>query len=349
MLVALGVAAGLILGAAAGVAVVSHRAGEEPTGNQAQYVPAPRPTSGPESGEPDGTYASGLPWSDGAHASHSANDALAFQEWRGRPLDNISVFLAREAWENMLNTWWKDAIPDTFDPATDDLNIALPLWTEDDDLGADWQWRRLGAQIADTDPDAIVRLGWEFNCCFSKHEDSDFWKRQYIRAAGLMLEAAPDLHLSWVPNEGRMEIRDPENYYPGDEWVDSIGIDAYDWNPPYTPETWPKRRDSEYSWNWWYDFAQERGKPFALGEWGLIGGEEGSGGDNAYFLEAVYGWLRQKHEENPGSIRYATYFNFKGDSVGGRLWPTDLNPKGAAEYLRQVELSAAGPPSTERR
>ena len=41
------------------------------------------------------------------------------------------------------------------------------------------------------------------------------------------------------------------------------------------------------------NFAREHGKKFAFPEWGVIAGNENSGGDNPKFIDYAYGWMEQ--------------------------------------------------------
>ena len=81
------------------------------------------------------------------------------------------------------------------------------------------------------------------------------------------------------------------DYYPGDAYVDIIGLDYYSWN-----------NDGAVDWNSLYDELRTKGKPFAFSEFGPVQGNvnwDASGGRDArlliqgikvYFPDTVY-WL----------------------------------------------------------
>ncbi|MFI1990922.1 hypothetical protein [Actinoplanes sp. NPDC020271] len=295
-------------------------------------------------------HRSGLPWSDGGWFSHNGSQAKAFGDWRGAPVDNIEAFTDRANWDKQLNSWWGDLslTGSGFQKATDDFILAVPLWTDDGDEGTDDQWTTLARKIASFDPDGYVRLGWEMNCCFSYARDRDEWRRQYSRAVDLIRAAAPGLKIVFNPNEGVSNndtIADPRTLFV-DGKADVIAIDAYDWWEPYTSDYNVRGVDGDgdgvghfnkaYGWDFWYDFAQSKGLPFALAEYGVISANVASnhsGADNPTYLTYVYNWLSAKNTAKPGSIEFVSYFN-DTDAKGWKssVYPTTTNPKAAARY-----------------
>ncbi len=275
-----------------------------------------------------------MPWSDGAFVEHSSQKAAEFARWRGAPLDNIVAFTDRSSWRAQLNTWWAGTVPASFKADRDDFILSVPLWTDDKSAGSDQDWKELGTKIAAVDPDALVRLGWEMNCCFSHATDAEAWKSQFSRAVTLLRSTAPKLQIVFNPNEGGAQngtVEAVESLYVEGK-VDMIALDTYDWWPGFTsPENIEQHFTKKYGWNWWYDFARERGLPFGLGEFGVASGSKASGGDNPKFFEATYGWLWEKEKSAPGSIRFVSVFNESSSYCGCGLSDTD-NPKAAAKY-----------------
>ncbi|MDP9795732.1 hypothetical protein J2S43_004244 [Catenuloplanes nepalensis] len=290
---------------------------------------------------------SGLPWSDGGYFSHSGTEAEEFQQWRGRPVDNIVAFTDRRNWYAQLNTWWAGTVPSTFEPETDDFILSVPLWTDDNDNGTDDQWRQLATSIADVDPDGYVRLGWEMNCCFSHARDVASWRAQYSRAVDLIRGAAPGLKIVFNPNEGvsnNNTIADPRTLFV-DGKADVIAIDSYDWWEPFTSDANANNHFTKtYGWNFWYDFARSKGLPFALAEFGVISQNTSanhSGGDNPKFFTYVYDWLSAKEAANPGSIEFVSYFNdSEVDGWKSNLYPTTPNPNSGVRYKQVLDAAA---------
>ncbi|MEU7874720.1 hypothetical protein [Dactylosporangium sp. NPDC049140] len=280
--------------------------------------------------------ASGLPWSDGGYFLHDPAQADAFAAWRGRPVDNIVAFPARETWPLLLDEWWADTVPASFRATWDDFIVAVPLWTDDGNAGTDADWRTLAAGIAAVDGDAYVRLGWEMNCCTSLATDAAAWRAQFTRAAGLLKAAAPGLRIVFNPNEGASEpnlVADASTLFV-DGLVDVVAIDAYDWYPAYS--TSDVHFTKRYGWNWWYDFAQSKGLPFALGEFSVATGDPGAGGDDPAYFTKVYHWLSAKQTARPGSIAFVSLFNEPDTYCQCNVYPTTPNPAAAARYRELV-------------
>jgi hypothetical protein len=290
------------------------------------------------------THASGLSWSDGGYFMHDPDQAAAFAAWRGRPVDNILTFPSRDDWAAMLDTWWAASVPASFVASRDDFIVAVPLWTDDGSTGTNANWRQLATEIAAVDPDAYVRLGWEMNCCTSLATNATTWRSQFSRAVTLLKGAAPGLRIVFNPNEGASAgglVADPSTLFVAGQ-VDVIAIDAYDWYPAYnTTANANEHFTKEYGWNWWYDFAQSHGLPFALGEFSVATGSPDSGGDDPAYFTSVYTWLSGKNAAAPGSIAYVSLFNESESYCTCNVYPTDANPNAAARYKAIINSLAS--------
>ncbi len=286
------------------------------TSNPTPSNPTPsNPTpSNPSQPKPSTKRASGMVFDSGAYTDHSKTKAEAFAKLRGRDLDVISVFPARNTWQTIQEPWWLDSAPAGYRGT---LSVGLPLWPENGNVAAaargdyDAQWQQLGKTIASKYPDAYVRIGLEMNL-------GNHWaatpanKAQWIKAFQLasqnLKKGGPNLRVVWNPNEGNGQtgFLDAAQVWPGDAYVDIVGIDAYDWWPGYTSEAnWLAHRDHAYGWNHWLNFAKAHGKKFAVPEWGLYTGSSASGGDNPKYFDYVYGWM----QANASQMAYEAYFD----------------------------------------
>ena len=100
--------------------------------------------------------------------------------------------------------------------------------------------------------------------------------------------------------------------YPGDDVVDYIGLDVYDfkhegsveerWNTFYVK--------APFGLEWHRDFALWHGKRMSYPEWGV-----GNFGDNPFFIQQMHDWFMK----NEDSIAYAAYFDVDG------AWPTQID------------------------
>jgi beta-mannanase len=100
--------------------------------------------------------------------------------------------------------------------------------------------------------------------------------------------------------------------YPGDDFVDYIGLDVYDFKLEGTAEErWRNfYLEAPFGLEWHRDFAARHGKLMSFPEWGV-----GQSGDNPFFIQQMHDWF-VKHQDN---IAYAAYFNVDG------LWPTQID------------------------
>ena len=65
------------------------------------------------------------------------------------------------------------------------------------------------------------------------------WRQAWQRVVGIARERAPDVEFLFCPNSEDVGGIPAEEYWPGEEWVDLIGVDGYNWGwhadgSPYT-------------------------------------------------------------------------------------------------------------------
>ena len=286
--------------------------------------------------------ASGLPWASGVF-SHDAQRTRDFEASRGREVEVLAVFPTRDSWDALFDTWWmsESAVPPGFRGT---LNVGLPLFPSDGSMeeaasGAyDEHWRHMGELIASRYPDAWVRPGWEFNIpnwpWSANPDNAAQFVEAFRRASTGLRQGGSGLRIVWNPNEGRGgSLPDAAVAYPGDEYVDAIGIDAYDWYPAYRGGGWQEHRTKDQGWDHWGDFARSRGKLFAVPEWGVMTGSSASGGDNPEYVTAVLGWMA----ENADIMAFETYFEETADYCRCAL---SQNPAARSAYTSTLDLVA---------
>lgn len=292
---------------------------------------------------------SGLKWDSGV-VHNQAELATEFEQLRGRPLDVIGVSPTRDSWKTLFNEWWLSdmAIPSGFSGT---LNVALPLFPDDGSLeraasGEDNdQWERMGRLIAEKYPTAYVRPGWEMNIVNwnwrATDDNVEEWKKAFRHASTSLKKGGPQLRIVFNPNEGKgNSLEDATKAYPGDDVVDIIGIDAYDWSPPYDDERrWQRHLTQPGGWDFWGNFARSRNKEFAVPEWGVIPGSNESGGDNPQFIERVMRWMNA----NSDIMTFDTYFDEREDYCRCSL---TQNPKAKDAYLEEMQQWVVRPPAS---
>jgi hypothetical protein len=293
-------------------------------------------------------HPSGLPWNSGVFAQHSGTKAAAFGTWRnGRPVDNVVVFPTRDNWSEMLNPWWRDALPPGFDPGTQDLVLGVPLWPENGKVSANYdsQWATLADQVNATDSNAYLRLGWEMNIeQYWKVTASNrsAWIAAFKRAADVFESRCPDCRIVFNPNRGADQTgTDSRSVFQAvKSKVDVYAIDAYDqWPPDTSQAVWEKShlggaRNLQDS----YDYALANSKLFAVPEWGLGCTTDGcqweghAGGDNPRYLTDYLDWFSSVRS----GLAFESYFNEPDDYIRSHLYPADTNPKAAAAYRSKI-------------
>jgi hypothetical protein len=182
---------------------------------------------------------------------------------------------------------------------------------------------------------ASLRLGWEFNGDWFPWAAGRnpaafvaYWRRVVTAIRGVPGAA---FTIDWAPNLGRGAIA-PDRVYPGDAYVDVIGLDAYDqdWSPAFRDPIarWRSLMDQPYGLAWHRDFAAAHGKPMSFPEWGMIDRYDGhGGGDDPYYVRQMHDWIAANR------VAYHCYFEFDTDQGRHRM-TTGRFPAGAAEYRR---------------
>lgn len=299
---------------------------EEPT-------PAPSPT--PTREYPYVERPSGLFWDSGVFG-HDTELTRNFAEMRGHDLDVLGVSPTRGTWQNTYSDWWltDETIPRGFKGT---LNVSVQLFPENGSMEAaargdyNRNFERLGRMIAREYPDSYVRPGWEFNienwAWRATPENVETFKEAFRQASISLKKGGPKLRIVWNPNEGKgNSLPDATTAWPGDDVVDIVGLDAYDWSPPYDEKGWQEHRTKDQGWDFWAKWARDHGKMFALPEWGVIAGSDQSGGDNPKYIDYVMQWM----VDNRDIMAFETYFEEPADYCKCAL--TTMNPMARQAY-----------------
>jgi hypothetical protein len=244
----------------------------------------------------------------------------AFCSWRGRPCSIAHTYTDRTSWESMVRgSGWAF---DNFAGFPGQLVVSQGLVPNGRaaDLAAcasgahDQNFRDFGALMVKKGRGAsIVRLGWEFNATFMPWgaTNATQWKQCFQRAATAIRATNPSVLIDWTINAhgtpsnvcGGSSI----NCYPGDAYVDIIGIDNYDHAPSAsTLADFNRIAEAPDGMTWLYKFAKQRGKPISVGEWGVAPGSDyNQTGENPEFIR----WMHQWFAAHAADLAYEAYFN----------------------------------------
>jgi len=265
---------------------------------------------------------------------------------RGRPCRVAQTYTDRTSWESMTRgTGW------TFDLFSDfDGMLVVSQGLVPEGASADLAACAAGTHDADFRDfgtlmkrygrgDSVVRLGWEFNERTSswRADDPQTWIACYRRAATNIRATNPEVLLDWTINAHGTPAGVcaglSTNCYPGDDYVDIIGIDNYDhypWSP--TRAAFDQAATDPEGLTWLYSFARGHGKPFSVGEWGVVPTGD-AGRENPSFVQ----WMRDWFAAHASHLAYEAYFSDCGaGGVQSSLFRTDAacveNPQSAARY-----------------
>ncbi|MBF5080379.1 glycosyl hydrolase [Quadrisphaera sp. INWT6] len=283
-------------------------------------------------------------WVSGAFLpGHSAADYEAFGTWRGQPLDVAVDATARGTWQDttspqwLLGKWSRSSAPLVVLSVAmlpDDPSATMATCASGED---DEHWAELGRSVtaAGLADRLVVRLGWEMNGDWQKWSatDPDAFVACWRRAHDAVEAQAPAVRWDWSVNRGEGQgLADARRAYPGDAYVDVVGVDSYDVFPAVVDEaTWAEQLDGPYGLRFWAGFARDHGKAFAVPEWGLYPGPGNTGpngGDNPLYVEKMQGFFR----EVSGQLAYEAYFNEDAGYNAGSLWGPAQNPRAAQAY-----------------
>ena len=181
--------------------------------------------------------------------------------------------------------------------------------------------------------DTILRLGWEFNGKFypwaAGGKEADF-AAYWRRIVSTLLRPFPT---SGSCSTGRRLAgntnADVEAAYPGDAYVDIIGLDAYDTSTVSVSNLqarWNDQVTRRYGLAWHRGFAQAHGKPMSFAEWGLTVRPKDNlgGGDNPFYIAQMLDWI------SSNDVLYAAYFEVDASDASHRLMTSQFPLASAA-------------------
>ncbi|MCL8017876.1 glycoside hydrolase family 26 protein [Streptomyces sp. AS02] len=246
------------------------------------------------------------------------------------------TYLPGDVWHNIegahgfLDSWakWRRAKADRL------LVLNVPMMDRneenvpDDDVrellrrGAsgefDDHFEALAERLVDLDvPDTVIVLGWEMNGVTYTHRcgpDPESWKRYWQRIVTVMRSVpGQKFRFDFAPSRGMDAIPWPE-CYPGDEFVDILGMDAYDQPGGLS---FDEQVSEPYGLQHHVDFARRHRKPISYPEWGLF-----RNGDNITYMLRMLAWM---DEHKP-------LYNTITDYCPHGVWLCSDNPRAAALY-----------------
>ena len=258
--------------------------------------------------------------------------------WLGAPAHHVTENFDQRSWADLVSdSEWSIKCYAAI-RSTTGFTFSIPMLPADGvstlAKGAAGDYDHIFTQIAKTlvangFATTTVRLGWEFNGNWqpwSSYKDNAHFVGFYQRIVTLMKSVAgARFAFEWCPNLGTGTLA-PDRSYPGDDFVDVVGMDVYDghWSAiDATPEKrWAFFVARDHGLQWQVDFAKAHGKRYSFPEWGCCGDDTG---DDPYFINHMAEWLKSN------GYFYADYWDsntaYRGDLMDGQY------PKAAAAYI----------------
>ncbi|OAA25637.1 Glycosyl hydrolase family 26 [Frankia sp. EI5c] len=276
-----------------------------------------------------------------------ANNLTTVRNWealRGSPVDVVVTFADRGSWETITHPWVGGSA-EKFSTFNGTWVISQPFYpTGQGSLSAcasgayNSHWAEFGRWLVSKGrPATIIRLAWEFNgnwFDWSMRGNASGYASCFRQVVSAVRSTDPQARFDWTVNA---HSTSPWDAYPGDAYVDIIGIDSYDQWPASTTEAkFDEQCNQAVGLCGIIRFARQHGKQFSVPEWGLVGrsdteaGRAGqAGGDNPVYIKKMYETFRA----NADVLAYEAYFNdARAGNVHSSLMNPNENPNGAATY-----------------
>lgn len=278
----------------------------------------------------------------GAYVGNSPSNLRQFEDWLGRPVDKITAHTGRANWKDWVGSvkWGVEL----WSPLNKPICWTIPMFADQGNLhdasaGAYQnfyeQAARILAQSRPSDDVIYVRTGEEFNGNWmpwsAAGREQDF-VRAYRHFVDAFRSVSDRFRFEWNANirETRMN---PADAYPGDDYVDVIGMDFYyntKWNPTDPVMAWDQMVHDQYGLQWLEDFAKAHNKPTAYPEWGI--NFDGAGP----YIERAAQWFSSHH------VLYQSVWN-SNDAFPGKLTDNQY-PKAASAYIESFGGKASNQP-----
>ena len=327
------------------------------------------PTTGSAAMRILGPTRSGLPWHSGVKADgpYSTSMVEKFGQWRGRPVDGGLTYPAydsdgRATRSDIIGSGWCATLYNGF-PGRLYYGMA-PFSHSEFRSSMNWD-ARLWARLANGEMDdiidgqakfladngrgnSIIRIAWEWNGDWYTWRAGlagvNHFKNGFRRIVQRFRAKSPNFKFCFEINNATTLYGDGAGLgaltkaYPGDDVVDLVGLDIYNFGGEGSPDGafWRYLRQTTQNGGQGprlddvADFARAHGKGMAIMEWGIHG--TSGYGDNPSFIQGMWDWL----VKNKDVVACESYFNEYEPYIKCSLYNSQTgaiqNPKSAAKY-----------------
>ena len=206
-----------------------------------------------------------------------------------------------------------DLIPSSLEDISDPLSWEQSCAAGDFDSYA----TELGANLVTAGlENSVLRLGaemngnWEADFIGTTTQEQSEWALCFDNEVTALRQAVGENFLiDWDPNAGKGGYP-YANFYPGNSFVDIMGLDLYDVdsNTPNTSTTFSQLSNEPFGLSDFEAFASGQGKPMSFPEWGL---SSTPSGDDPGYVNGMASTVAN------GDFAFETYF----DVVDGNALP----------------------------
>ena len=218
----------------------------------------------------------------GVYIGNDPSDFTAFENFMGEPVSFLGAHTGRASWSDWTGSisW----LAQQFSSVNAQLTWTIPMFADGGDLAdaAAGKYNSYYLEAAQTlaadysnSSVIYIRTGEEFNgnwMPWSAQSDPQQYIAAYQDFVTVFRSVSSKFKFEWNVNIGDQGMN-PALAYPGDKYVDIIGMDFY-WNPAWGDPTdptqaWNYMVTRQYGLQWLENFAAAHGKPTAYAEWGV--------------------------------------------------------------------------------
>jgi hypothetical protein len=291
--------------------------------------------------------------------------ADAFGAWRGRPTTSNWINVHWVTWDWMTNPGFYSTLDGTNPVKVWDLYagwsgvmvLSMSMAGSSNDSSYDQRMRECAngdfdgywntfaqnaANAGRSGNDTVVSLAHEFNGTWFKWNPGtvglDVWKSCW-RHVYSAIHAKSSLRVAWVfsassntTKGGDYSVNTAWDAYPGDDYVDIVGINRYDFRSlsSNTTTNWRDTCNNTQDICYAANYARQHGKPIGVPEWSMDRGQYGWG-DLPAFVTMMFNFFK----DNADILAFENNFN-NGGSGDWNFYPENGSNMDSAERYKSL-------------
>ncbi|HEY6737081.1 MAG TPA: glycosyl hydrolase [Candidatus Saccharimonadia bacterium] len=246
-------------------------------------------------------------WSDNSAECQATQCALSgYDDWNGAVDAAIGGFYGGESWQSAASgaydTRFRQALQQIYAHWGSKTIVFIRFAHE---FNGDWyDWKVTSGNV-----DAFKTT----------------WQHVHQMVKEELIDKGKNAQLVWSPNDGNHSDATAEQMWPGDQYVDVVGVDSYGWEGDTAAPT-AGSIDNPRGIEMWRQFAQKHGKPMSFPEWGT---DPSHTYDEPQYIKDMNTFMTQHAGSGPGQIIYDVYFNAWG---ADKIYPDTSVPNSVSMY-----------------